>query len=183
MTNPVPQPRPTRRPPWWVFVIVGVSLVIVLAAVFGSTSDNSGNDTTTKPEKHTSQPHKHESHTGSEQNPMSSHPAKYDVTLKSVTVTDDEFNSGYHSGEFLPKADLSYTNHSSKTSDYSVEVEFINSKTGDRIEVTYTGADKVAPGQTVDTKGSMEDAIGTDSVKADSPVTAKITDVVRTASY
>jgi hypothetical protein len=40
-----------------VFVIVGVSLVIVLAAVFGSTSGNSGNDTTTKPEKHTSQPH------------------------------------------------------------------------------------------------------------------------------
>lgn len=182
---PPPPPSHKRRPPWWVFVIVGVAVLVVIGVVGSSLSGGSDSTTSTKPEKKSSQPQ--EKHSTPNQESQSqpqapANPAADDVTLKSAVVTDDEYNMDYHSGDFYPKADLSFTNHSSKTSDYDVTVEFTNTNTGDRIEVTYAYVESVAPGQTVDTKGSEEDAIGTNTLDPNTPVTAKITDVIRTAS-
>ncbi|RII13348.1 hypothetical protein DSC45_23650 [Streptomyces sp. YIM 130001] len=71
--------------------------------------------------------------------PKTSDKAK-DVKLGKFTVKDQGY--GLEQGE----AKVTITNHSKKTSDYSITVEFLN-KAGERIGEDFAGASSVQPGQ------------------------------------
>ncbi|MEW5659289.1 FxLYD domain-containing protein [Streptomyces cinereoruber] len=72
------------------------------------------------------------------------------------------------------RADLTITNRSGKASNYVVQVEFVDAS-GTRLGEALAAANKVAPGQKVETAAQGLDRITTD-------VTCRITDVTRLAS-
>ncbi|MFG3052455.1 hypothetical protein ACGFZP_16065 [Kitasatospora sp. NPDC048239] len=106
-------------------------------------------------------------------------PPKDDVQLVGCVLTDDPYHSGSHSGKFVGVADLKITNHSSKVSDYIIEVEFVNTQ-GDRLDTGASIVSKLAPGQSVN--NADEDAHGLKAIPADTKLTCRILDVTRVAS-
>ncbi|MFJ4849167.1 FxLYD domain-containing protein [Streptomyces sp. NPDC088733] len=73
-----------------------------------------------------------------------------------------------------PSAKLTITNRSSKTSNYMVEVEFVDAK-GTRISEGYAATNNLRPGRT-----AKEEAQGT--AEATGKVTCRVTEVTRYAS-
>lgn len=74
-----------------------------------------------------------------------------------------------------PHANLTIKNNSSKTSDYSVQVEFVDAD-GDRLDESMAASNNVAPGQKVETKAQGLSEVSGSGIKC------KITSVTRTAS-
>ncbi|MER6982108.1 hypothetical protein [Streptomyces carpinensis] len=97
--------------------------------------------------------------------PAKEHSPEDDVKI--TACSKDEFGN-------WPQAKLSVTNHSSKTSDYIVSVEFLDASGTRKAEGTGM-VNKLAHGQTAE-----ETAGGTAEVSG--KVTCRITDVTRTAS-
>ena len=79
-----------------------------------------------------------------------------DMTIKSCKVGDP-----YDLGDRIIVVDVSFTNDSSKVSDYWAEIEALKPN-GDRIEVVSAIVTNVSPGQTVDTGDGDgdEDGVG-----------------------
>ncbi|MFE1954565.1 MULTISPECIES: FxLYD domain-containing protein [Streptomyces] len=73
-----------------------------------------------------------------------------------------------------PEAKIRITNHSSKTSDYWVSIEFVDAN-GERVDDTVATSDNLAAGEVANmSAGGLEEASG--------PIKCRITDVDRWAS-
>lgn len=72
-----------------------------------------------------------------------------------------------------PRADLTVTNHSSKTSDYVISVEFVTSS-GTRVAEAATTVDNLAPDQVAKERAQS-------LTQVDGPITCNITNVTRFA--
>lgn len=94
-----------------------------------------------------------------------------DVTLGKFTVTDHGF--GFVEGA----AKVAITNHSSKTSDYSISIEFLD-KNGDRLHQEDVHASEVRAGQKAWEKAGV--LLTSDQVK--NVASVKVTDVDRYAA-
>lgn len=111
--------------------------------------------------------------------PTDANPATADVQLAGCALTDDPYHVNSHSGQFVAVADLKFTNHSSKVSDYIVSVEFVDAQ-GNRLDMGYGNVSKLAPGESQN--NNSEDATGTKNIPAGTKVTCRILSVDRLAS-
>jgi hypothetical protein len=132
------------------------------------------------PTQVTSSPTESSSPTQQSTSSSEEHPATADVQLLGCKLTDNPLNlPDYHSGNFRGVADLKVTNHSTKVSDYLIEVEFVNAQ-GDRLDTGLADVTKLAPGQSQN--NGDEDATGTKSLGAGAKITCRILSVDRSAS-
>lgn len=136
-----------------VSVAAGAALCLFAVAACGDDGDGGG-DASPTPEETSESPGE-----------TPENPPEDDVTIESCEA--DPSTS-------LPAAELDITNHSSKSSNYVVHVEFLDSS-GDRVEETLAASNNVAPDQT-----SRVTAQGLTAAPAE--LTCNITEVVRTAA-
>lgn len=154
--GPPPPERRSRFGRGCLFGCLGSLLLVVLVIVIVAVAVHSGSKPTPTSSGSTS--------------PLSgsnntAHPPTADVTVTSCTV-DPTTN--------WPAAKLEITNHSSKTSNYTVQVEFLN-PSGTRVADALGAATNVAPGER-----AIETAQSLDVVSGD--VTCRVTSVERYAS-
>ena len=140
------------------FGCLGSLLLVVLVIVIVLVAVNSGSKSTS-----TSTPSGSTSPLSGSNN--TAHPPAADVTVTSCRV-DPSTN--------WPAARLEITNHSSKTSNYTVQVQFLNSS-GTRVADGLAAASNVAPGER-----ALETAQSLDTVSGN--VTCNVTSVERFAS-
>ncbi|MFB6805437.1 FxLYD domain-containing protein [Streptomyces sp. NPDC056387] len=135
--------------------VVGLVIVIGIAgAVVGGT-----------PKKETTPPAAASSQPGAAVKPADSDGANGDAQIKSCEVDSD---MGW------AKAELTITNRSSKTSNYMIQVEFVD-ETGTRLGEAIAATNNLAPGQ-----AAQQTAQGLDQIKG--KITCKVTKVTRYAS-
>lgn len=169
--QPAPQPKKSRRL-WLIWSLIGLGAVAIIAIIMAASGGDGTYGGSPGREGVSADPGTPDASQAPHE-PSSAH----DVTLKSFRFdTSEDFGDLEPSGG---NADISITNHSSKTSDYTISIAVL-APNGDRIGTLETSAVNVAPGQTVD--NGEEDALGVTHLEPVAGAHAKITDVVRDAS-
>ncbi|MFI6645811.1 hypothetical protein [Streptomyces sp. NPDC050504] len=151
-----PPPRKKRRT--LLYVLLGVAAFIVLIAVAGALTGSTDNDVS-PPKKSPSPPPAQEKTSSAESGPRA------DVEVTGCVV--DSTTS-------WPEAKLRITNHSSKASDYWINVEFVDAK-GERVAEGFAATNHLAPAQVAN-----ESANG--FTQTSDPIKCRITEVSRRAS-
>ncbi|MGD6745839.1 FxLYD domain-containing protein [Streptomyces sp. BH106] len=173
MTTPeyaaAPSPQEPKKKPW-VRRHKFVTGVAGLAIVGGTIAAASGGEPAEAESKASSSAAKSSESDAKKDDPLSvssnkTNKPKNDIDLGSVTT--DSLGSA--------QVDVTITNNSSKTSDYWVEVEFLDAN-GKRIDTGVASENAVAAGQEVDTQ-----AVGIEQVP-DGTITAKVLTVDRFAT-
>ncbi|MGW2347228.1 FxLYD domain-containing protein [Streptomyces sp. NPDC001661] len=148
------QRPPPKKRPTLLYVLLGAVVLIVAVAGIGALAGGSDDDVS-PPKKSPTQ----------EKTSPAKGGARADVEITNCTV---------NATTSWPEAKIRITNHSSKTSDYTVNVEFIDSS-GERIDEGLAGTTHLAPKQVAkETASGLTDTSG--------PIKCWITDVDRWAS-
>jgi hypothetical protein len=145
----IQKPRRTGRK-----IVIGIILLFGLIAIIKSASNSASSGT-----HHGAAPINSSLGAGT-----AAHPASADVTLSSCGVDDAGFSN----------ANATVTNHSSKASDYSFQVNFVNAS-GVVVDQGYGMLNNVASGQTATTQ-----VIGG---QGGTPARCQVVDVQRNESY
>lgn len=160
-TGPPPQPRKSSTGKIIGFGCLGVVVLVIVVAVLATVASSGGGSSDPKPGA---------SKASTDRGGKSGGEGRQAGPTGDVRIDSCEVDDVMH----WPSAKLTITNRSSKTSNYAVQVEFVDAG-GTRIGEGFAATNNLGPG-----KVAKETAQGTGDVKG--KVTCRVTEVTRYAS-